>query len=107
MCVDGLLRTVTAPAHVPPQAGNSQAGLLANPFFRETPVEGGLVINAVPIGYLLPAGLACALAVYARGRRPLWYWGGAGALSAALGDLQRHMASGEPQITPAPDRRCG
>ena len=58
--------------------------LLVNPLFDETPVEGGLVINALLIGYLLPAGLACVLAVYARGRRPLWYWGGAGLLSAAL-----------------------
>jgi uncharacterized membrane protein len=59
--------------------------LFANPFFSETPVEGGLVINALLIGYLLPAVLACAVAVYARLRRPLWYWGGAGVLSAALG----------------------
>jgi uncharacterized membrane protein len=59
--------------------------LFVNPFFSGTPVEGGLVINALLIGYLLPAGLSCAVAVYARGRRPLWYWGGAGVLSAALG----------------------
>ena len=59
--------------------------LLFNPFFDGTPVEGGLVVNALLIGYLLPAGLAGAVAVIARGRRPLWYWGGAGVVSAALG----------------------
>ena len=48
------------------------------PVLPRTPVEGGFVINALLIGYLLPAGLACALAVYARGRRPLWHWAGAG-----------------------------
>ncbi len=66
---------------------NATLGLLliVNPFLDENPVEGGVVINALLIGYLLPAALACALAVYARGRRPIWYWGGAGVLSAALG----------------------
>ena len=59
--------------------------LFTNPFFGGTPVEGGLVVNALLIGYLLPAALACALAVYARDRRPGWYWTGAAAVSAALG----------------------
>ncbi len=59
--------------------------LFTNPFFSGTPVEGGLVVNALLIGYLLPAALACALAVYARDRRPGWYWTGAAAVSAALG----------------------
>jgi uncharacterized membrane protein len=58
--------------------------LFANPFFGKDPLEGGLLVNALLVGYLLPAGLALALAIFARGRRPPWYWGGAGILSAAL-----------------------
>ena len=77
--------------------------LFANPFFGEDPLEGGLVVNALLVGYLLPAGLALALAVYARGRRPLWYWGGAGVLSAALFLayllLQTRVAFHGPNIT--------
>jgi len=59
--------------------------LFANPFLTGSPVEGRYVVNALLIAYLLPAGLACAVATYARDRRPRWYWGGAAAVSAMLG----------------------
>jgi uncharacterized membrane protein len=59
--------------------------LFANPFLGGSPVEGGLVVNTLLIGYLLPAGLACALAILAQDRRPRWYWTGASAVSATLG----------------------
>ena len=35
--------------------------LVYNPFLDERPVEGGLVLNALLLGYLLPASLAGAL----------------------------------------------
>ena len=52
-----------------------------NPYLDGIPVEGGLIVNALILAYLLPALLAGALAVFARSRRPTWYWGGAGALA--------------------------
>ena len=51
----------------------------------ERPSKAALSSTRFSSAYLLPAGLACALAVTARGRRPLWYWGGAGVVAAALG----------------------
>jgi uncharacterized membrane protein len=59
--------------------------LLANPFFTGTPVEGGVVVNALIVSYLLPAALALALAISARRSRPKWYWAGAAAVAAAVG----------------------
>jgi uncharacterized membrane protein len=59
--------------------------VLANPFFTGTPVEGGVVVNALLISYLLPAALASALAISARRSRPEWYWAGSAAVAAALG----------------------
>jgi uncharacterized membrane protein len=58
--------------------------LACNPFIDGKPVEGGLFINALLLGYLIPAALAALLAVFGQGRRPLWYWGGAGALAMLL-----------------------
>ena len=55
-----------------------------NPLFDGRPVEGGAVLNALILGYLIPALLAAALALVARRVRPLWYWGGAGALGGVL-----------------------
>ena len=47
-------------------------------------MEGGLFINALLLGYLIPAALAALLAVSGQGRRPLWYWGSAAALAMLL-----------------------
>ena len=58
--------------------------LVYNPFLDGRPVEGGLFLNALVLGYLLPAALAGLLAIFARGRRPLWYWGGAAALAMLM-----------------------
>jgi len=55
-----------------------------NPVLDGRPVEGGMILNALILGYLIPALLAGALAFFARPVRPLWYWGGAGALSGVL-----------------------
>lgn len=56
--------------------------LLNNPALDGRPVEGGLVLNALLLAYLLPAMLAGALTIVARPLRPVWYWGGAAALAA-------------------------
>jgi len=55
-----------------------------NPFLANEAVEGGRVVNALLIAYLLPAALAGALALAARGVRPRWYTQGAGWLAALL-----------------------
>jgi len=61
-------------------------GLLVvhNPFLVGEDVEGGPVFNTLLIAYLLPALLAGALAVAARGVRPGWYVQGAGWLATLL-----------------------
>ena len=56
-----------------------------NPFLGSTPVEGGTLVNALLLGYALPAALAGVLAFAARRVRPKWYWGGASIVAAALG----------------------
>jgi uncharacterized membrane protein len=93
----GLTRLDAAGANVVFRWGSLAAGglggalsilgllLWANPFFTGDPVEGGLVVNALIISYLLPAAIAAGLAIYARDRRPSWFWTGAAAVSAALG----------------------
>ena len=55
-----------------------------NPFLDGVSVEGGTLINALLLGYALPAALAAGLALAARRARPPWYWGGAGIVAAAL-----------------------
>ncbi len=92
-----LVRLDTSSANVVFRAASLAAGalgaavsslgllLFANPFFTGTPVEGGAVVNALVISYLLPAALAAALALSARGVRPDWYGRTAAAVSAALG----------------------
>jgi uncharacterized membrane protein len=47
--------------------------IVVNPLFRQGEVEGGAVVNALLLGYALPAGLAYLLARAARGVRPGWY----------------------------------
>ena len=61
-------------------------GLFAahNPFLSGEAVEGGPVVNTLLIAYLLPAALAAALAMAARGVRPRWYVAGAGWMAALL-----------------------
>jgi len=59
-------------------------GLRWNPLLVPEPVEGGVILNALLLGYLLPGLLAGLLAVYAHRSRPAWYWGGAGAIAIAL-----------------------
>ncbi|HYF53363.1 MAG TPA: DUF2339 domain-containing protein [Salinarimonas sp.] len=59
-------------------------GLAVNPLFSGEPVLGGPVINSLAAAYLLPALLAGALALAARGHRPGWYVAGAAALGLAL-----------------------
>ena len=76
--------------------------LVYNPFLDDRPVEGGVFLNALLLGYWLPAALAGLLAVFAWGRRPLWYCGGAGALAALLallyGALELRVAFHGPRI---------
>ena len=48
-------------------------GFLGNPYFSRYPVEGGAILNALLIAYLLPAALALVLSVVANGVRPAWY----------------------------------
>jgi uncharacterized membrane protein len=55
-----------------------------NPFLDSVSVEGGTLLNALLLGYALPAALAGGLALAARRVRPPWYWGGAGVVAAAL-----------------------
>ena len=55
-----------------------------NPLLDGQPVEGGVILNALILGYLIPALLAGTLAFFARPVRPLWLWGGAGALGGVL-----------------------
>jgi len=55
-----------------------------NPLLDGEPVEGGVILNTLVLGYLIPALVAGALAFFARTVRPLWYWGGAGALGGVL-----------------------
>jgi uncharacterized membrane protein len=49
-------------------------GLLVveNPYLTDAPVAGGAVLNALALGYFLPAAAALALARRARGRDPEW-----------------------------------
>ncbi len=67
-------------------AGVSVLGLFVvrNPFLDGEPVEGGLVVNALLLAYLLPAALAAALFFVARPVRPHWYVRGAAWLWALL-----------------------
>jgi uncharacterized membrane protein len=55
-----------------------------NPFLDSVSVEGRTLVNALLLGYALPAALAAGLALAARRVRPQWYWGGAGIVAAAL-----------------------
>jgi uncharacterized membrane protein len=59
-------------------------GLRWNPLLISEPVEGGTILNALLLCYLLPGLLAGLLAILARHTRPAWYWGGAGAISLAF-----------------------
>jgi uncharacterized membrane protein len=59
-------------------------GLRWNPLLQRQPVEGGPILNALALGYLLPGILAGLLAAAARRTRPVWYWAGAGAGALAL-----------------------
>jgi uncharacterized membrane protein len=59
-------------------------GLRWNPLLASEPVEGGTILNALLLCYLLPGLLAGLLAILARQVRPVWYWGGAGAISLAF-----------------------
>ena len=59
-------------------------GLRWNPLLRHEPVEGGVILNALVLSYLMPGLLAGLLAYFAHRSRPLWYWAGAGAISLAL-----------------------
>jgi uncharacterized membrane protein len=56
-----------------------------NPFLHARPLEGGPILNALLLGYLIPALMAFILAISARRLRPLWFWGGAAALGLVLG----------------------
>ena len=55
--------------------GYTMVGLcfIGNPYFSWKPIEGGAVLNALLIAYLLPAVLAFVLSVVANGIRPAWY----------------------------------
>lgn len=46
---------------------------VGNPYFSWHPIEGGAIVNALLIAYLLPAGLAFVLSLVANGIRPAWY----------------------------------
>ena len=46
---------------------------IGNPYFSYNGIEGGPIINALLIAYLLPAVLAFILSVVANGVRPAWY----------------------------------
>jgi uncharacterized membrane protein len=59
-------------------------GLRWNPLLTREPIEGGTILNALLLCYLLPGLLAGLLASFARQTRPAWYWGNAGAISLAL-----------------------
>jgi uncharacterized membrane protein len=59
-------------------------GLRWNPLLASEPLEGGTILNALLLCYLLPGLLAGLLAILARQTRPAWYWGGAGAISLAF-----------------------
>jgi uncharacterized membrane protein len=59
-------------------------GLFWNPLLLPEPVEGGRILNALLLGYLLPGLLAGVLAIVARHTRPAWYFAGAGAISLAF-----------------------
>jgi uncharacterized membrane protein len=60
-------------------------GLRWNPLLIKQPVEGGPILNALALGYLLPAVLAGLLTLTARPARPVWYWASAGAAALILG----------------------
>jgi uncharacterized membrane protein len=59
-------------------------GMRWNPLLVGEPIEGGIILNGLLLGYLLPAALAGTLAVLVRRTRPTWFWGGAGAISSVL-----------------------
>jgi uncharacterized membrane protein len=59
-------------------------GLWWNPLLTGDPVEGGTILNALLLCYLLPSLLAGVLAMVGRQVRPAWYWGGAAAISLAF-----------------------
>ena len=78
--------------------GVSTLGLLlfANPFFTGTPVEGGLVVNALAVSYLLPAALASALAIQ-RAAAPVPSGTGRRAAAVSVGARPRLSAVAEPR----------
>ncbi|SEC28099.1 Uncharacterized membrane protein [Rhizobiales bacterium GAS188] len=59
-------------------------GLRYNPLLEAAPLEGGPLVNALLLGYLIPGVMAGQLAVFARKVRPLWYWAGAAWLGLLL-----------------------
>jgi uncharacterized membrane protein len=59
-------------------------GLRFNPLLTTEPVEGGMILNALALSYLLPGLVAGLLAYFAQRSRPTWYWAGAGAISLGL-----------------------
>jgi uncharacterized membrane protein len=81
------------------------AGLLIweNPYFSNTPIEGGALFNGLLLGYALPALAAFVLARRARGRPPLWRWLSAAASAIVLlfvyANLElRRLFQGDPRI---------
>ncbi len=76
-------------------------GVVENPFLLGDRVAGGPVVNSLLAAYALPAGLAAALAVAARGVRPRWYVASAGALS--LGLALAYLALAIRRIFQGPD----
>lgn len=59
-------------------------GLHWNPLLTGETVEGGTILNALLLCYLLPGLLAGLLAIFARRTRPVWYWSSAGTVSLAF-----------------------
>jgi uncharacterized membrane protein len=59
-------------------------GVRWNPLLTGEPIEGGTILNALLLCYLLPGLLAGLLAMFARRTRPAWYWAGAAAISLAF-----------------------
>lgn len=59
--------------------------LAENPLERGNPVEGGLFLNSLLLGYALPAASLLALYLLARHRRPWWYARPVGILGLVIG----------------------
>lgn len=62
----------------------AQHFVLLNPLFTDESTGGIPVFNLLFLAYLLPAGAAGALALYARGKRPKWYSAMLGLLASVL-----------------------